>query len=89
MSCDAAQCCTTESERQRAALVGGDDYELCLTVAPENCDNFEKLADLAQTMVTRIGTITDKPGVRCLDEQGERVSLPEQSYSHFKAGATQ
>ena len=81
---EAALCCTTDSERQRAALAGGDDYELCLTVAAENCGEFEELADQAQTRVTKIGTITDKQGISCLDEQGERVDLPEQSYSHFK-----
>jgi thiamine-monophosphate kinase len=82
---DAAQCCTTEQERQHAALTGGDDYELCLTIAPENCASFERLAELADTRVTRIGAITDSPGILCLDQHSKNLIMQDQSYSHFKA----
>lgn len=67
--------------RERAvelALTGGDDYELCFTLAPE-VDADDLSADVG---VTAIGVMTPEPGVR-LRRQGRDVPLPAGGYRHF------
>lgn len=75
-------------EAVEAALVGGDDYELCFTIAP---NNLEALAKLSQTGVdfSCIGEILAEDDfavrdrVSCYDEAGQLIRLSGQSYKHF------
>jgi thiamine-monophosphate kinase len=66
----------------RAALTGGDDYELCFTV-PAN-----RLAELPQRLinvkcpVTCIGVMEQAPGLRVRD-RGQPVGFALQSFDHF------
>ena len=64
------------------ALTCGDDYELCVCVAPERRSEVEaRLGDLG-CPVTTIGTITAEPGLAVLRADGSAV--PETSgYRHF------
>jgi thiamine-monophosphate kinase len=56
------------------ALAAGDDYELCFTV-PAN-----KKPLIA---ATRIGTIEQQLGLRCLDKQGKIFASEKYGYEHF------
>ncbi len=64
------------------ALVSGDEYELCFTIAPSR--QGEMVRQLAGVCPVRcIGEITDGAGLRCVDGKG-RVCTPAGSgYRHF------
>ena len=58
---------------------GGDDYELCFTVSPENIIKLDALND----NVTCIGEITSDKGLICLDNRMNQVSCPAKGFEHF------
>ena len=61
-------------------LSGGDDYELCFCLPPEQLDQArEKLA----TRFTVVGSITPGPGLQWLDASGAQVKLALGGYDHF------
>ncbi len=66
-----------------AALTGGDDYELCITVPIEQKDRFEGLSDKWECGAQRIGEIVDRPGLKVLDAYGEQVELGASGFNHF------
>ena len=69
--------------RARAmVLQGGDDYELCITVPPENEPQMKGVIDTFGVGFTRIGTIVAGSGLNCVDGQGAEHSLP-QGFRHF------
>jgi thiamine-monophosphate kinase len=80
---DAAKCCTSHENRLRAALYGGDDYELCLTVSAQNYEALQREAAISKTPVTCIGEITDGGGITCFDESGSQIPIEEQAFVHF------
>ena len=84
----AMQQCVEAEHRLSAALFGGDDYELCFTVAPEQCNAMEKSLVALNLTVKRVGEIVSKPGIRCLDSLGDEVKISGQAFRHF-AEATQ
>ncbi|HID98766.1 MAG TPA: thiamine-phosphate kinase [Thiotrichaceae bacterium] len=63
------------------ALNAGDDYELCFTVPP-NRETALRNA-LTTHSYTRIGTIETISGLRCLDANGELLTLKMKGYQHF------
>ncbi len=63
--------------QRRLALSGGDDYELCFTAAPGAVEDISADVD-----ITRIGTVTTEPGLRCL-EAGQVVPYSDAGYRHF------
>lgn len=65
------------------ALVGGDDYELCFTVAQKDLANVQ--GDLARLGcgVTRIGRIVAGAGVRVSGADGEWQMIEQQGWEHF------
>ena len=65
------------ADARRFAMGGGDDYEICFTMA--NADLPEDLP----TAVTAIGRITAAGGLICLDE-GHVVSFESSGYRHFR-----
>ncbi len=76
---------SVESEKSYSlALTGGDDYELCLTVKPEQCSNVESLAQEQGLQLTRIGRVVSGSGVRCVDESGRIVALETGGFDHFQ-----
>ena len=79
-----ARSCVSEENRLRAALYGGDDYELCMTVAAEDCARFEAAAAQLHTPVTRIGEIVAGNALSCLLANGESLPLAANSYQHFQ-----
>ncbi len=73
-----------EGQRQELALCGGDDYELCLTVSPDNCRSVEKVVADLGVPFTRIGEIVSGAGIECLDSYGEPVAIGRAGFSHFR-----
>ena len=72
-----------ESESLEFALCGGDNYELCFTVAPENLE--QVLTDLGRVGcgVTWIGRIVAGEGVRVRDAHGAWLTPELHSWEHF------
>ena len=67
---------------RQLALTGGDDYELCFTVAPANFAQLAQLAQRSATPLTRIGSITERPGVTLRD--GATVTqFSHRGFDHF------
>jgi thiamine-monophosphate kinase len=67
------------------ALGGGDDYELCFAVAPENVPQLTlRLADV-KCPVACIGQLTAGGGVRVMDDGVPLPAVPA-GFDHFVAG---
>lgn len=66
------------------ALSGGDDYELCFTVASK--DEEPLLTSLAKAGLCcyLIGVIEKKPGLRATSLNGENVAIEARGYQHFR-----
>ncbi len=66
------------------ALMGGEDYALLYTVAPEDADQLEKLlkkqADISPAF---IGRITSDPRIRCVRPDGKERILGKRGFDHF------
>jgi thiamine-monophosphate kinase len=63
--------------QRRFALAGGDDYELCFTVAPGAALPVGNIA------ATRIGTVTSGEQLLC-QQDGELVPYVDSGYLHFQ-----
>ena len=69
------------------ALCGGDDYQLCFTVAADQLAKVEALIDLGELDARRIGTI--KPGdqsiitVSVIDKNNTLLTVVKPGYNHF------
>ena len=73
-----ARCCADEESRIRAALAGGDDYELCFAADPANERELMAIADGMNLPLTCIGEVTAGEGVHCA---GMELALT--SFDHF------
>jgi len=82
-----ALCCSSPKNRLLAALFGGDDYELCFTVAKKDCAELESIANDLGVSVTCIGDINAGEGIEYLDTDGSPVELNAQAFQHFNATA--
>jgi thiamine-monophosphate kinase len=71
-----------EPARIETALTGGDDYEIVLTLAPEQLGAFRAAAQSAGVAVTELGRVTAGQGVRFLRD-GKALAFARPSYSHF------
>jgi thiamine-monophosphate kinase len=65
-----------------AALTGGDDYEILLTLAPGKLAAFGAEAKKAGVAATEIGRVTAGQGARLL-RNGKPLAFARPSYSHF------
>ncbi len=66
------------------AVSGGDDYEILASIAPEEAQAFERIAEAVGVSVTQIGHVlagTSPP--RFLDGNRQAVSFVSGSFSHF------
>ena len=72
-----------EPERLLAALGGGDDYELLLTVPVGKAAAIPMLAAETGVPLTRIGRIEVGKGVRVIDAAGNAIPVPVAGYRHF------
>lgn len=80
-----ALCCVSPENRLLAALFGGDDYELCFTVAEKDCVALESIANQSGVSVTCIGDIAAGEGIEYLGADGSPVELSHQAFQHFSA----
>ena len=67
-----------------ALQLGGDDYELCFSVAPENEEQLAAIAGATHTALTRIGTLGPGEGVHFLGADGRMMTAPAAGYEHFR-----
>ncbi len=72
------------ADRRRAVLAGGDVYELCLTAAPEQRENFERIGLEAGVSLSRIGQITSGNTLQVYDEAGQLIQTLPQGFDHFR-----
>ena len=78
----AARCCASVDSRLRAALAGGDDYELCFTADPANEKELMAIAADMELPLTCIGEVLAGEGVRCGGMEAEFAS-----FDHFGGAA--
>lgn len=75
----------SREQSQAWALCGGDDYELCFTLAPKN--RAEMLARLGRLGIAAscIGEMVPAglTPVDCLDDDGKPIALAQGGYDHF------
>lgn len=69
-------------QAQHWALNGGEDFELCLTAAPDQLPRLEQLAAEQGVRLSCIGWIDAEPGLN-LYSQGEPLAVPAAGYDHF------
>lgn len=81
---DAAAVARFGVERARQwALGGGDDYELCFTVAPQRAGEVQALIASGRLNATRIGQLVAATGVRVRDGHGCALEIAHTGYRHF------
>ena len=73
---------TDETLTMPLVLSGGDDYELCFTIAEVNQVTFESVMRKNNFSVTCIGEIESQPGIRCFNH-GTLIDIQETGYQHF------
>lgn len=66
------------------ALSGGDDYELCFTIPPERENAFRSASTDFGVSCNYIGDIEMEPGLRIIDESGQRYQTQRTGYDHFR-----
>jgi thiamine-monophosphate kinase len=65
-------------------LTGGDDYELCFTISPQQADALESLGKQLDCALTPVGAIVSEPGIHCRMADGSELNLARSGYEHFK-----
>ena len=65
------------------ALGGGDDYELCFTVPPQNTPAVARIATELALPLTEIGTIVAGGQLLARDSDGRLQALEKLGYRHF------
>jgi thiamine-monophosphate kinase len=76
------QSSANQQQIYRWALSGGDDYELCFTLAPEKMPELAMLIAQGKLSATVVGEITAGNAVSC-ELNGELFALPKRGYQHF------
>lgn len=71
------------AQRLRWQLSGGDDYELCFTVAPERAAEVRELGAALGVVVGEIGWIEAGSGVQVRNADGAVTALPRGGWEHF------
>ena len=71
------------NKRLDMALAGGDDYELLFTAPRAMRERVNAAAHDCNVAVTCIGDITEQPGLRVLDPQGQPLLRRFASFDHF------
>jgi thiamine-monophosphate kinase len=64
-------------------LAGGDDYELCFTAPRAASDRVATIAANTALPLSRIGTVTQDPGLVVRDEGGIPLSALPRAFDHF------
>lgn len=64
-------------------LNAGDDYELCFTVPPSHEPELLQVAEQWDCPIRCIGELCEGRGIRCVDKNGQTLSLTTHGYDHF------
>ena len=64
-------------------MTWGDDYELLFTASPEQASAIQALSVRLDLPLTRIGKITEQPGLRIFTPEGEITNVAGTGYDHF------
>lgn len=72
-----------DRDRWRLQLTGGDDYELCFTVAAEAAKLLPELAETTGVPLTVIGRLTGGNALLCLQRNGEPFLPDKAGFEHF------
>lgn len=84
LSSEAAALIAAHAGAFDTALTGGDDYEILVSVSPQNASVFEARAAEAGVAVTRIGHVLRGDGAPSFrDASGAALTFARGSYSHF------
>ena len=75
-----------ENIKRLAVLNGGDAYELCFTAPKRSRTDIEQLAIALSIPLSRVGSLTQAPGLRLHHGNGLVESLSAQGFDHFKRG---
>ena len=78
-----AKCCMTADNLRRAALYGGDDYELCVTVPPNKTKDFIDQANKSGTKVIKIGEIVQGKDVELVSSFEKTIPVEAKAFTHF------
>lgn len=70
---------------RRAALDGGDVYQLCFTAPPEQRDTIVQLAQAASTRVARVGRIVARAGLSVREAGGVPEPYRAAGFDHFSS----
>lgn len=68
----------------RAALFGGDDYELCFTAPSSQAKVIAAVASDLGVKVTKIGKVIEEPGLTVIDGNGQTLDTSHHAYDHFR-----
>ncbi|MFY3082219.1 thiamine-phosphate kinase [Achromobacter xylosoxidans] len=72
-------------QARRAVLGGGDVYQLCFTAPPARRDSVLAAAQAAGARVTRVGSVSARPGLAVLDTGGQALARLPAGFDHFPA----
>lgn len=70
-----------EASRLALQVQGGDDYELCVCLAPGHLEGARASLDVPLTV---IGRVVAEPGLRFVDASGATIAVPPHGYRHFE-----
>ncbi|MDH2999048.1 thiamine-phosphate kinase [Pasteurellaceae bacterium LFhippo2] len=71
-------------QAEKFALTGGEDYELCFTVSPNQRGAMEQALTEQGISVTCVGQITEQEQGLVLTRNGEKIDLPTRvGFNHF------
>jgi thiamine-monophosphate kinase len=73
-----------DEERWSLQLAGGDDYELCFTVAPDSAEELAEISRSCGVELTVIGAINDRQGLALKTRSGELYDPGYAAYQHFE-----
>ena len=66
--------------RAELQVAGGDDYELCICLPPENVGKLRKRIGVP---LTEIGKIVKGKALTVLDAKGKKLAIEPYGYRHF------
>lgn len=75
--------CKTYPEYRHLVWAGGDDYEIIFTAKATERQKIDELSNDFNTLITRVGHITDEKSVLLINKDGAIIESPDQGYKHF------
>jgi thiamine-monophosphate kinase len=66
--------------RLELQVSGGDDYELCICLPPQNVDKLRRRLDV---QLTEIGRVVKGKALNVLDARGRKLPVEPLGYRHF------